>query len=115
MFSFPLCRSAAVLMAGVLLGACAVVQLGRDFPLTAFTSKVERGVTTRQQVQDWLGPPAGTGVEVARDGSRYDLWTYYWGKGKLPKMANARFKMLQVKFNRRGVVQSYNWSGEQAP
>ncbi|HYA37557.1 MAG TPA: hypothetical protein VEI74_04735 [Candidatus Methylomirabilis sp.] len=42
--------SAIALLAAV-LGACSTVQVGRNFELSAFESKVQRGVTTQSQVR----------------------------------------------------------------
>ncbi len=104
--------SVAIVVLSLSLIGCASVQVGHDFPLGSFATKVERGVTTQTQVRQWLGDPAGTGVEVEGDGKRFDLWTYYHGKGKLPRLGNAKLKMLQIKFDSNGVVRSYNWTGE---
>jgi len=103
--------SAIALLAAVLV-ACSTVQVGRNFELSAFESKVQRGVTTQAQVRGWLGAPRGTGFVVDTDGERYEEWTYYYGEGQLPDMTDARLKILQIKFDRQGVVRGYNWSGE---
>jgi outer membrane protein assembly factor BamE (lipoprotein component of BamABCDE complex) len=93
------------------LSACASVQIGSSFDLRAFESKVERGVTTQAQVRGWLGTPTSTGVHVATDGERFEEWTYYHGAGRLPGMRDAEFKILQVRFDRNGIVRGYSWSG----
>jgi hypothetical protein len=51
-------------------------------------------------------------VSVETDGARYTQWTYYYGTGNLSGPTNARVKLLQVKFDRAGVVRAYNWSGQ---
>lgn len=94
------------------LSACASVTIGRDFDLRTFQSKVERGVTTQAQVRGWLGAPASTGANVDAGGERLDEWTYYYGAGRLPNMPDAKLKILQLRFDRQGVLRSYNWSGE---
>lgn len=78
----------------LLLSACTTVRVGREFDLAAFDSKVQRGVTTQSEVRGWLGAPNGTGVSVDTGG------------------ADSRVKLLQIKFDQRGVVRGYNWSGE---
>lgn len=92
--------------------ACGTVQMGRDFDLKAFESKIERSVTTREQVRDWLGPPVSSGVSVDTSGNRFEEWSYYYGQGRLPSMEDARIKILQIKFDEQGIVRGYNWSGE---
>ncbi len=93
------------------LGACSTVQIGSDFDLRTFESRVQRGATTQAQVRGWLGAPTGNGVHVDTSGERYDEWTYYYGTGRLPDMGNAEFKTLQIKFDKSGMVRGYNWSG----
>jgi len=96
----------------VLLAAgCATVELGQEFDLASFEKRVQRGVTTQEQVKAWLGAPSGTGESIESSGERYLQWTWYHGKGRFPRMADARFDILQVKFDERGVVRAYNWSG----
>ena len=63
-------------------------------------------------VQRWLGAPSSRGVSVETDGTRYTQWSYYYGTGELSGPSNARVKLLQVKFDRAGVVQAYNWTGD---
>lgn len=93
------------------LGACASVQIGNSFDLGAFESRVQRGVTTQAQVRGWLGAPTSTGVHVATDGERFEEWIYYHGAGRLPAMRDAEIKVLQVRFDRNGIVRGYSWSG----
>ena len=94
------------------LSACTTVEVGREFDLSAFDTKVQRGVSTQADVRAWLGAPAGVGVSVEPSGERYEQWTYYHGEGRFPRMTGARLDLLQVKFDDRGVVRAYNWSGE---
>lgn len=95
----------------LLLTACSTVQIGSEFDLKTFDTKVQRGATTQAQVRGWLGAPTGTGIHVDPSGERYDEWTYYYGVGRLPNMVNAEFKILQIKFDKNGLVRGYNWSG----
>jgi hypothetical protein len=101
-----------ILMLALLLSACATARVGRDFDLSAFDSRVQQGVTTQAEVRAWLGMPTGIGTSVDTSGQRYEEWTFYYGEGRFPDMTDARLKILQIKFDQRGVVRAYNWSGE---
>jgi hypothetical protein len=96
----------------ILVTACTTVKVGREFDLAAFDSKVQRGATTQSEVRGWLGAPNGTGVSVDTSGERYEEWNYYYGTVRIPGSADSRVKLLQIKFDQRGVVRGYNWSGE---
>jgi hypothetical protein len=103
-----------VMVAGVaaLVAGCATAQVGRDFAYGEFAARAKQGETTRTEVEEWLGAPAGRGLVLEADGSRNDQWTYYHGSAKLPSGSDTRFKLLQVKFNAAGKLLSYTWSGE---
>ena len=101
-----------VVPALLVLPACGTVEIGRDFDLPAFDAKVQRGVTTQAEIRGWLGAASGVGLSVDASGERYEEWSYYYGQGSFPSLANARLKVLQIKFDQRGVVRAYNWSGE---
>lgn len=103
---------ALLVAAPLVLGGCTTLEVGRDFDLSAFGKKVQRGVTTQSEVRAWLGAPTSVGESVESSGERYEQWTYYHGEGRFPRMSNAHFDMLQVKFDERGVVRAYNWLGE---
>jgi outer membrane protein assembly factor BamE (lipoprotein component of BamABCDE complex) len=103
-------RLATITMSLLLLSGCGSFQVGGNFDLAAFQSKVRRGQTTQAEVQRMLGAPDGTGVSVETGGERYSQWTYYYGSGNLSGPSNARLKMLQIKFDASGVVRAYNWS-----
>lgn len=94
------------------LTACATIEMGRNFDLQAFSSRVERGKTTEAQVQQWLGSPNSTGIVIETNGDKYRQWTYFFGKGKLNRMKEAKLKILQIKFDRQGIVRGYNYSSE---
>src|SRR4029453_15317586 len=79
-----------------------------------FASKVKPGTTDTTQVLQWLGPPIGKGMEVSADGTRLDLWTWYYGQGKMGSDPAREFKMLQVKFDQQGKLVNYVWSGDLA-
>jgi outer membrane protein assembly factor BamE (lipoprotein component of BamABCDE complex) len=106
---FPL-RAFSVSIIVLLLAACGTVQVGQDFDLHTFETKVERGVTPQSQVRIWLGAPMASGVNVDTGGEHFDEWTYYAASGKLSDMSGAKMKILQIKFDKQGVVRSYNWS-----
>lgn len=97
--------------AAVLLAACATVQVGHDFDIHTFETRVQQGITTRADVRAWLGPPTNTGVAVDDRGEQHVEWTYYFVRGSLPGMTDAKFKTLQVRFDDRGTVLTYSWSG----
>lgn len=92
------------------LAACGTVQVGRDFDMRAFETRIERGATRQSEVRSWLGAPTGTGINVDTSGEHFDEWTYYFASGRLPDMTGARVKMLQIKFDKQGIVRGYNWS-----
>ena len=60
---------------------------------------------------------ACTTVQVGREtvdtsGERYEEWNYYYGTVRLPGAKDSHVKVLQIKFDGRGVVRGYTWSGE---
>lgn len=103
----------AIGLAAVLLSACSTVRIGRDFDLTAFTARIERGVTSQADVRSWLGDPESTGMNMGTDGQRYEEWGYFFAEGRLGDTGNARLKQLQIKFGTDGKVRGYNWSHTQ--
>jgi outer membrane protein assembly factor BamE (lipoprotein component of BamABCDE complex) len=107
-------RWTAALAAVALTAGCNTMKVGRDFNYETFGSRVQPGVTDAAQVQEWLGQPVGRGVEVNADGSRVDVWTYYFGRGKVPSGSDVSFKMLQVKLTPQGKVAGYVWTGDLA-
>lgn len=107
---FSISRIASISIITLLLAACSTVQMGRDFDVRSAEMKIERGVTTQNQIRTWLGSPPSTGISVDTGGERFDEWTYYFASGKLPSMSNAKLKMLQIKFDQQGIVRGYNWS-----
>lgn len=101
-----------VLPALLALSACATVNVGREFDLQGFRDQARQGATTRAEVRAWLGAPAGAGMSVEASGERYEQWTYYHGTGRIPGMRDARFRILQMKFDPQGRLRAWNWSGE---
>ena len=94
------------------LSACSTVQIGRDFNMRSFESMAKSGETTKTQVHDWLGAPKSTGMSIDKDGDAFEEWLYFYGTGTLPSMDNAKLKMLQIRFDKNGIVRSYNWSND---
>lgn len=103
-------RATAVLLLVSMLAACGTFQVGHDFDVGIFATKIQPGVTTEAQVRSWLGEPSGVGVAVEADGTQYDQWNYYYAEGQMQNMNNTKMKILQVKFDKQGRVRSYNWS-----
>ena len=103
-------RPAIISLLLLILTACGTVQAGHDFDLKIFETHVERGVSTQLQVRAWLGTPTGSGVNVDTSGEKLDEWTYYFASGKLSDLSGAKVKMLQIRFDKQGLVRSYNWS-----
>ena len=101
-------------LAAVLLAGCGSLKVGRDFDYSKFGANVKQGATDVKEVAEWLGPPMGTGIEVTNEGTRLEVWTWYYGQGKVGSDAARQFKMLQVKINEQGKVASYIWSGDLA-
>ena len=107
---FSLARTVLISIMALLLAACGTVQVGQDFDLRSLEAKIERGVTNQNQIRAWLGAPASSGVSVDTSGERFDEWTYYFASGKVSGMSNTHLKILQLKFDKQGVVRGYNWS-----
>ncbi|MBI5659586.1 MAG: outer membrane protein assembly factor BamE [Nitrosomonadales bacterium] len=107
---FSISRTVSMAIITLSLAACATVQAGRDFDALSFEAKVERGITTQEQVRGWFGTPSNTGVSVDTGGDRFDEWTYYFASGRLSDTSVMRMKMLQIKFDKQGLVRGYNWS-----
>lgn len=103
-------RLSAIAFFALLLTACANFQVGHDFDVGMFATKIQPGVTTEADVRAWLGDPSGTGISMEADGKRYDQWNYYYAEGNVSNMNKTKMKILQVKFGKDGKVYSYNWS-----
>ena len=67
-------------------------------------------MTTGDQVRGLLGVPANTRANMDTGGERFDEWIYYFASGKLAEVLAVRVKMLQIKFDKQGIVHGYNWS-----
>jgi len=108
MFCFSRIATASLIILS--LAACGTVRMGRDFDMRTFETRIERGATKQSEVRAWLGMPNGTGVNVDTGGERFDEWTYYFASGQISDMSGAKIKMLQIKFDKQGIVRGYNWS-----
>ncbi len=98
----------SLLLFSVLQG-CAV-KFGHDFDPKGFHDWVKRGETSSIQVQEKLGVPTSQGMVVEGDGTSLKRYIYYYGKGKISNMNDAKFKMLEVRFGENNLVYSFNWS-----
>lgn len=103
-------RTILILSLVLFLTACGSVQIGRDFDMHTFETKIERGVTNQTQIRGWLGAPTGTGMTMDSNGEQLDEWSYYFASGKLSDLSGAKVKMLQIRFDKQGIARSYNWS-----
>jgi outer membrane protein assembly factor BamE (lipoprotein component of BamABCDE complex) len=107
-----LTRASMVGIALLAVAGCKTLEIGRDFSYGEFASRAKQGETTKAQVQEYLGAPAGIGMVLESDGTKNDQWTYYFGSGTLPAGKDVNFKLLQIKFDPEGRLLSYTWSGE---
>lgn len=90
------------LAALVVLGSTGCISVGRHFP-TGPIPQLHIGKSTQQQVLDTFGPPWRTGID---DGQR--TWTYGYYRYSLFSSPIARD--LVIKFDRQGIVSSYNYN-----
>jgi hypothetical protein len=93
-------RVLAVLLSAAFAAGC--FSVGSPFP-THRVPQLEIGKTTRDQVRSDFGDPWRTGLE---DGD--ETWTY--GRYVYGLGAPARTADLKIRFDRRGVVNSYTFS-----
>jgi len=92
------------------LAGCSSLQVGQDFDVQLFNSLVKTNTTTKSQVKGWLGVPNSVGISLDKDGEVSDEWMYFYGAGSLSNMESAKLKILQIRFNKNGIINSYNWS-----
>ena len=99
------------LVSCIVLSACVTtVKIGKEFDPARFDAAVQPGVTTQADVRSLLGEPVATGVVVNEDRERFTRWVYYFGTGTAPGLRDARFSVLEIRFDKHDVVQAYNWS-----
>ncbi|MFK5950283.1 MAG: hypothetical protein QM500_16105 [Methylococcales bacterium] len=94
----------------MLLAGCSSIQVGRDFDTQNFESIAKVGKTTKAQVLDKMGSPKSKGVSLNREAERLQEWVYFYATGKLIGMDDAQLKILQIRFDKNGIMRSYNWS-----
>jgi len=102
--------SIVLLFLTLLLAGCSSVQVGQDFDVQLFNNLVKANTTTKSQVKGWLGAPNSIGISLDKDGEVSDEWMYFYGAGSLSNMKSAKIKILQIRFNKNGIINSYNWS-----
>lgn len=102
----------AIAAVALVAGCATDMKVGANFDYNSFAARVQPGNTDAKQVREWLGQPVGRGVEVLPDGQRLEIWTYYYGQGKIPSSSNTSFKMLQVRIDQQGKVVGYTWTGD---
>jgi hypothetical protein len=102
--------SPVVVATVLMLTACSAIEVGSDFDVQAFENRVKQNVSTKADVKSWLGDPGSTGTVMNADGSRHEKWVYFYGTGSVSGTTPATIKMLEIQFDERGKVSSYNWS-----
>lgn len=93
-----------------LLAGCSTINVGRDFDMKAFESMAKVGETTKAQVRNKMGSPKNKGISINSEGERLVEWLYFHASGKLPGMDNAQLNILQIRFDKDGILRSYNWT-----
>ena len=82
------------------IGGC--ITLGREFPVDAI-SKIQKGKTTRTEIDQLFGSPWRTGVD---DGMR--TWTYAHYRYSL--FGESKTRDLVIRFDDKGIVASYTFN-----
>lgn len=90
----------APLVLALLCGGC--FSAGRDFA-AAPVKTIEKGVTTKADIQQHFGEPFRRGID---DG--YESWTYLYNSWSA--FSTLRSKDLYVVFNKDGTVRSYTFN-----
>lgn len=78
------------------------ITLGREFPVDA-VSKIQKGKTTRTEIDQLFGSPWRTGVD---DGMR--TWTY--ARYRYSLFGESKTRDLVVRFDDKGIVASYTFN-----
>jgi hypothetical protein len=96
-------RNLAVAALGCLaLAAAGCFTVGDNFSSMP-VKKIEKGVTTKKEIEKMFGDPFRTGLD---DG--YESWTYYYNQWSI--LSQTRSKDLYVVFNKDGTVRSYTYN-----
>ena len=93
-------RFSIAICLGLLALGCLTV--GAEFQ-DADIPAIERGETTKEQIEDWFGPPYQRGLE---DGQ--ETWTYLYLKRPLSGKTLSR--ELHIRFDEQGKVESYSYT-----
>ena len=91
---------AMLALAGLVAAGCFTV--GENFSARP-VRKIEKGVTTKAEVEKLFGQPFRTGLD---DG--YESWTYVYNKWNA--VTATRSKDLYIVFNRDGTVRTYTYN-----
>ena len=83
------------------LAGCAIT-MGAKFD-SSRVAKIQPGVTTQQQIQELLGPPASEGLKNGRP-----LWTYLYVKFPIIG-GQARGTVLSIEFDDNRFVETYSY------
>ena len=96
--------SLAVVVLMVMATGCRTI--GQDFDQQVVT-RIEKGKTTKAQIQDWLGAPYEKGIQEG-----LDLWTYTLIKATI---SDETKKDLSIWFEKSGVVNTFTYTTNYAP
>ncbi len=96
--------SLAVVLLVVMATGCRTI--GKDFDQQVVT-RIEKGKTTKAQVQDWLGAPYEKGMQEG-----LESWTYRFIKATINKEDS---KELTIWFEKSGVVNASSYTTNFAP
>ncbi len=94
----------AIVLVAVSLTGCRII--GQDFDQEVI-SRIEKGKTTKAQVQDWLGAPYEKGLEGG-----LETWTYRFITASLMEEST---KGLTIWFEKDGKVNTYSYTTNFAP
>ncbi len=93
-----------IVLVAVSLTGCRTI--GQDFDQQVI-SRIEKGKTSRAQVQDWLGAPYEKGLQ-----GKYVIWTYRFIKAS---MQDENSKELTIWFEKNGRVNTFSYTTNFAP
>ncbi len=93
-------RMVGVALLALSLAGC--FSVGRNFT-SGPVRKIEKGVSTKEDVQKLFGEPFRTGLD---DG--YDSWTYVYNRWS--PFSQTRSKDLYIVFNKDGTVRTYTYN-----
>jgi hypothetical protein len=105
-------KTTLMIVAVTLLAGCGTLQVGREFDLNTFATRVQRGASTQSDVRAWLGEPGSIGMSVEADGEQSVRWVYFHGAGKIGGQENTKIRMLEVFFDAQNRVKRYSWIGK---